>query len=52
MKQADINTIPNHEYLELNYVAETATGKGNNQQIIMQVNANNKNVFDVTEGRI
>ena len=52
MKQADINTIQNHENLELNYVAETATGKGNNQQIIMQVNANNKNVFDVTEGRI
>lgn len=45
-------TIPNHEYLELNYVAETATGKGNNQQIIMEIDSNNKGIFNVTEGRI
>ena len=26
---------PNQEYLELNYVAQTATGLGNNNKIIM-----------------
>lgn len=42
---------PNHEYLELSYVHETATGKGLNSHIIMQINKNNPNVMEVTEGR-
>lgn len=32
-----INLIPpNTEYLELNFVGETATGRGNNQQYVME----------------
>lgn len=27
---------PNTEYLELNFVGETATGRGNNQQYVME----------------
>lgn len=44
--------VPNHEYLELNYVQESATGRGNNSQLIMKVDENNPDVFSVTEGRI
>lgn len=45
-------TVPNHNYIEMNYVAETATGKGNNSQLIMEVSKENKDVFNITEGRI
>lgn len=51
MQQAS-GAAPNKTYLELTYVHETATGKGNNQQIIMQVNSNNPSIMDITEGRI
>lgn len=45
-------TVPNHNYIEMNYVAETATGKGNNSQLIMEVSKENKDVFNITEGRV
>lgn len=41
---------PNRTYLEMNFVGETATGKGNNSQIIME-NLNN-GMFRVTDGRV
>ena len=44
--------VPNHEYLELNYVQESATGRGNNSQLIMKVDEDNPDVFTVIEGRI
>ena len=35
--KANVSLVPpNTEYLELNFVGETATGRGNNQQYIME----------------
>lgn len=51
LNSTEIN-IPNREYLELNFVGETATGRGNNQTLIMEVDPVNKNVFNITMGRI
>lgn len=41
---------PNTEYLELNYVAQTATGRGSNTSFIME-NLNN-GFFQITDGRV
>ena len=41
---------PNNEYLELNFVGETATGKGNNTTFIME--AMPDGTFKVTDGRV
>lgn len=41
---------PNKEYLELTFVAETVTGKGNNTQIVMENRGDG--TFRVTDGRI
>lgn len=40
---------PNHEYLELNFARETATGRGLNQYCIMERNCDQ---MKVTEGRV
>lgn len=42
--------IPNRDYLELTFVKETATGKGLNEQFIMENTGDG--MFHVTEGRI
>lgn len=44
------NLPPNTDYLELNFVGETATGRGNNQQFIME-NLHD-GTFRITEARI
>lgn len=49
----NINTVqaaPNADYLEMNYVGETATGRGNNQQFIME-NLHD-GTFRATEARV
>lgn len=49
-KMPSIQTAPNTEYLELNFVGETATGRGNNQQFIME-NLHDGS-FRATEARV
>ena len=44
------STAPSREYLEFNFVGETATGRGNNTQFIMENLGNG--TFMVTEGRV
>ena len=43
-------TPPNTEYLEMNFVGETATGRGNNQKFVME-NLHD-GTFRATESRI
>lgn len=50
MKTNNIVKAPNQEYLEMNFVAETATGRGNNQQFIME-NLHD-GTFRATEARV
>lgn len=49
-----MNTVmeipPNKDYIEMNFVAMTATGKGKNSQVIME-NLHDE-TFSVTEGRV
>lgn len=42
--------VPNREYLELNFVGETATGRGNNTRFIMENMGDG--TFRVTDGRV
>lgn len=49
--QVDVSSkSPNHEYLEMNFVGETATGRGNNLQFTME-NLHN-GTFRQTESRV
>ncbi len=43
-------TAPNEEYLELNFVKETATGRGLNEKFVMENLHNGR--FRVTDGRV
>ena len=52
MKAMDVQSLvpPNTEYLEMNFVGETATGKGNNTQFIME--NMHDGTFKISDGRV
>ncbi len=48
--KSSICEAPNKDYLEMNFVGETATGRGNNQQFIMENLGDG--TFRATEARV